>query len=81
MAHVNIIVGGTLSVHLAYKLAGAVDHVTTGVVKDESLYHHPKVYPAFFGIQSDVIFPFHTAHVNATTTHVHPFECIVIIGV
>jgi hypothetical protein len=46
-------------------------------VKDESLYHHSNTESVFFGVQSAVIFPFHTSPVKAITAHVHPFASIV----
>jgi hypothetical protein len=41
--------------HFAYKLAGAVDHVVTGVVRASLEYHHSKTELSLFGVQSDFI--------------------------
>ena len=60
-------------VHLAYKLDGAVDHVVTGVVRDELEYHPLKIECALLGVQSDLI-SFHSTMIDA---HVHPFGWIV----
>ena len=63
-----------LLVYLAYKLAGTVDHVVTKLVRDESLYHHPKSYHDFFGVHSDLTVP----HSTIITAPVHPFGWILI---
>jgi hypothetical protein len=62
--------------HFAYKLAGAVDHVVTAVVRAALEYHHWKTELSLFGVQSDLIL-FASTIIIAS---VHHFESIVIEG-
>ena len=64
--------------HLAYRLAGAVDHIMISlpVINHGVEYHHLNTYLSFFGAVYDLI----VFHSTNTIHPVHQFVLIVIDG-
>lgn len=62
--------------HFAYKLAGAVDHIVTAVVRVAFEYHHWKTECSLVGVQSVVI----VSHSTITIAFSHPFGWIVNVS-